>query len=116
MEGEPSRTSASADLLVVGLGNPGRDYEGSRHNYGADAVRLVASRHNVRLRTDKGAKSETATVHIGGKVLALAVPTTFMNDSGVAVRALARRYAEGPEQIVVVHDELDLPPGDVRVK
>lgn len=101
----------------MGLGNPGLEYQGSRHNYGAEAVRLVATRHGARLRHEKGTRAESATVKIGGRAIALAVPQTFMNDSGVAVRALARRYVgSDPVKIVVVHDELDLPPGVVRVK
>jgi PTH1 family peptidyl-tRNA hydrolase len=107
----------TADLLAVGLGNPGPEYEGSRHNCGADAVRLVAARHDVRLKGEKGTQAVTAIVRTGGKTLALAVPLTYMNDSGVAVRVLARRYvAEEPSKIVIVHDELDLEPGVVRVK
>ncbi len=108
---------ATADLLVIGLGNPGPEYAGSRHNCGADVVRLVAERHRTRLKSEKGARAESAVVRLGGKVLALGVPLTYMNDSGVAVRALARRYVDSdPEHIVVVHDELDLEPGTVRVK
>ncbi|MHB1987722.1 MAG: aminoacyl-tRNA hydrolase [Acidimicrobiales bacterium] len=101
----------------MGLGNPGSEYEGTRHNCGADAVRVVADRHHVRLRAESGAQAVTATVRSDGKLLALAVPQTYMNDSGIAVRKLARRYvADEPERIVVVHDELDLEPGAVRIK
>ena len=109
--------SATADLLAVGLGNPGAEYQGSRHNYGADAVRLLAARHGARLKNEKGARADTAVVRAAGKALALAVPQTYMNDSGIAVRSLARRYVAGePAKLVIVHDELDLPPGVVRVK
>lgn len=112
-----SAASSTADLLAVGLGNPGAEYEGSRHNYGAIAVELLAKRHHARLKSEKGAHAETAVVRTGGKVLALAVPQTYMNDSGLAVRPLSRRYVDGDaSRIVVVHDELDLPPGVVRVK
>ncbi|MHB8245091.1 MAG: aminoacyl-tRNA hydrolase [Acidimicrobiales bacterium] len=115
---EPSDSGAtSADLLAVGLGNPGPEYQGSRHNYGADAVRSLAQRHQARLKNEKGARADSTTVRIGGKTLALAVPQTFMNDSGIAVRALCRRYVAGESaKLVIVHDELDLEPGVVRIK
>ncbi len=125
----------SADLLAVGLGNPGPEYEGTRHNAGAEAVRLVARRHTAKLRAERGSGAETAVVRIGGRTLVLAVPQTYVNDSGRAVRALVRRYlgseegqgsGEGgrgrgplvfaPGSLVIVHDELDLDPGVVRVK
>ena len=110
-----------ADFVAVGLGNPGVEYQGSRHNYGAEAVRLVAARHGVTLEPEKGTHAVTASVRAGGRRLVLAVPQTYMNESGLAVRALARRYL-GPDRavhadhLVVVHDELDLAPGVVRVK
>ncbi|MHB8439393.1 MAG: aminoacyl-tRNA hydrolase [Acidimicrobiales bacterium] len=104
-------------MMVVGLGNPGAEFSHTRHNLGADAVRLVAERHGQRLRTERGTRSEVATLALGGNLVVLSVPQTYMNDSGVAVAALARRY--GPvrtDQILVVHDELDLPAGRVKVK
>lgn len=107
-----------ADLLVVGLGNPGLDYAHTRHNCGADTVALLADRHGGRLRD--GMRNERAlsdTVRIGSVVVALAVPQTYYNESGLSVAALARRHdVEDPERIVVVHDELDLPPGRIKVK
>jgi PTH1 family peptidyl-tRNA hydrolase len=103
--------------LVVGLGNPGAEFAGSLHNAGSDAVELLARRHEVTLRAEKGVQARAATAKISGRRVALAVPTTYMNDSGVAVRALARRFGiDDPAAIVVVHDELDLPPGTVRLK
>jgi PTH1 family peptidyl-tRNA hydrolase len=103
--------------LVVGLGNPGSEYAGSLHNAGSDAVELLAQRHGASLRAEKGVSARAATASIGGRRVVLAVPTTYMNDSGVAVRSLARRFGvEDPGSIVVVHDELDLPPGTVRLK
>ncbi len=104
---------------MVGLGNPGPEFAGSRHNYGAETVRLLARRHGVTLKHEKGTMAETAMVRSGGHVLLLAVPRTYMNDSGMAVGALWRRYLgkeASPGQVIVVHDELDLPPGTVRVK
>jgi PTH1 family peptidyl-tRNA hydrolase len=102
---------------VVGLGNPGAEYAGSLHNAGSDTVQLVASRHGATLRAEKGVAARAGTVTLAGHRVALAVPTTYMNESGVAVRGLARRYGiTAPETIVIVHDELDLPPGTVRLK
>jgi PTH1 family peptidyl-tRNA hydrolase len=102
---------------VVGLGNPGAEYAGSLHNAGSDVVELVANRHGATLRAEKGVAARAGTVTLAGHRVALAVPTTYMNESGVAVRGLARRYGiTDPETIVIVHDELDLPPGTVRLK
>jgi PTH1 family peptidyl-tRNA hydrolase len=107
---------------VVGLGNRGREYEGTRHNVGADAVRVLARRHGGVLSGDRRLTAECATVTVGGRRVLLAVPRTYMNDSGVAVGALVRRAgleadgSDGLPSLVVVHDELDLPPGRVKVK
>ncbi len=102
---------------MVGLGNPGREFAGTRHNIGADAVRIVAERHGADLRAEKGQRATLAEVTIGPSRVALAVPTTFMNESGDAVRPLMRRFGiVDPANLVVVHDELDLPPGGLRVK
>lgn len=105
----------AVDLLVVGLGNPGDDYSRTRHNVGADVVELLARRHGGRLRKSKD-RARVDDVRIDGKQMVLAIPTTYMNDSGVAVAALARRFDLSPQQIVIVHDELDLPPAALRVK
>jgi PTH1 family peptidyl-tRNA hydrolase len=77
----------------------------------------LARRHGATLRAEKGVQARAATTTIGGRRVALAVPTTYMNDSGVAVRSLARRFGiDDPAAVVIVHDELDLPPGTVRLK
>ena len=103
--------------MVVGLGNPGAEFAGSLHNAGSDAVELLARRHGAALRAEKGVQARAAAATISGRRVVLAVPTTYMNESGVAVRALARRFGvEDPAAIVIVHDELDLPPGTVRLK
>jgi peptidyl-tRNA hydrolase, PTH1 family len=109
------RRGAAADLLVVGLGNPGDEYRGSRHNVGADVVELLAKRHGARLRKRKE-RAFVDEVTIDGKRVALAIPLTYVNDSGLAVGALARRFGVTPEQVVVVHDELDLPVAQLKVK
>lgn len=113
-EREP-RTGTPADLLVVGLGNPGDEYTRTRHNVGAEVVELLARRHGGRLRKSKE-RALVDEVKVDGRRLALAIPLTYMNESGQAVRPLARRFGVEPEQIVVVHDELDLPVATLRVK
>lgn len=109
------RRGTPADLLVVGLGNPGAEYARTRHNVGAEVVELLARRHGATLRKGK----ERALVHevrIEGKRVALAIPLTYMNDSGDAVRLLAHRHGVEPAQIVIVHDELDLPTAALKLK
>jgi PTH1 family peptidyl-tRNA hydrolase len=100
----------------VGLGNPGSEFTGSRHNAGADTVRLVASRHGARLKRSNE-HALVAEVRVDSLRLALAYPQTYMNDSGRSVAPLVRRFGiEDLTRLVVVHDELDLPLGTVRVK
>jgi PTH1 family peptidyl-tRNA hydrolase len=104
--------------LIVGLGNPGAEYAGTKHNVGAAVVELLAQRHGARLRKSKE-RALVDEVRVDGKRLALAVPTTYMNDSGQAVAPLARRCGVAPdhlERLVIVHDELDLEPAVLRVK
>jgi PTH1 family peptidyl-tRNA hydrolase len=102
---------------VVGLGNPGAEYAGTRHNIGADVVVRLAARHGGKLKSERALRSLATEVVVGGRRLALAFPQTYMNDSGLAVAPLARRFGiEDLAQLVVVHDELDLPVGRVQVK
>ncbi len=106
-----------ADYLVVGLGNPGEEYARSRHNLGAEVVAELAARHGGRLKLSKKERALTAEIRIGGQRVALAFPQTYMNDSGQSVQLLRRRYdIEEPERIVIVHDELDLPVGRMKLK
>lgn len=109
------RTGTPADLLVVGLGNPGDEYARTRHNVGAEVIELLADRHGAKLKKGKE-RARVDEVRIGGKRVALAIPLTYMNDSGDPVRLLARRYGVEPDQVVIVHDELDLPVATLRVK
>lgn len=109
------RTGTPADLLVVGLGNPGAEYARTRHNVGADVVAILAARHGARLRKGKE-RAEVDEVTVAGRRLALAIPTTYMNDSGESVQLLSRRYGVVPEQVVIVHDELDLPVAALKLK
>ena len=102
--------------MVVGLGNPGEDFSRSRHNLGAEVVSLLAERNGTALKRSKE-KSLAAEVTMAGQHVVLAFPQTYMNLSGEAVAKLVRRHGiEDPERIVIVHDELDLPVGRMRVK
>ena len=110
------RRGTPADLLVIGLGNPGREYAGSRHNVGAETVELLARRHGATLRRSKE-RALVAEVRIAGKRVVLAFPQTYMNLSGEAAALLVKRHGvTDPERVVVVQDELDLPVGRVKVK
>jgi len=101
--------------LVVGLGNPGPEYERTRHNIGFRIADALAHRLDARFKRSKN-HALVAAARDGDSKLVLAKPTTYMNESGRAVAALARYYDVPLERIVVVHDELDLPLGVVRVK
>lgn len=114
--GAAERRGTPADLLVVGLANPGADYEGTRHNVGAEVVQLLVGRHGARLRKGKE-RAMVDEVNVDGRRLALAIPLTYMNLAGEAVAPLVRRHGiDDPHHLVVVHDELDLPVGTLRVK
>ncbi|HLU40758.1 MAG TPA: aminoacyl-tRNA hydrolase [Microthrixaceae bacterium] len=105
------------DLLVVGLGNPGERYARTRHNVGADTAELLAARHGERFRNDNRCSARVAELRLDGRRVAVATPTTWMNESGRSVAQLVKRYPiEEWADLVVVHDELDLPPGRVKVK
>jgi len=114
--GDRERRGTPADLLVVGLGNPGEQYARTRHNVGSEVVALLAQRGGATLKRSKE-RALTAEVTSGGKRLALGFPQTFYNEAGSAALLLARRHGiDDPHRVVVVHDELDLPPGTIRVK
>lgn len=114
--GDRPRRGTPADWLVVGLGNPGKEYAGSRHNVGFEVVDLLARRHGARLKAGKE-RALVDEVRVEGQRVALAEPTTYMNLSGESVAPLVRRYGiDDPTRLVVVQDELDLPLGRVRVK
>jgi peptidyl-tRNA hydrolase, PTH1 family len=101
--------------LVVGLGNPGSRYAGNRHNVGFMAVDAIARRHRIAGFRSRF-KGEIADGPIGGVRRLLLKPQTFMNDSGESVAETARFFKIAPEEIVVIHDEIDLRPGKLRVK
>ena len=125
------------DLLVVGLGNPGAEFDGTRHNIGAVAVACLVARHHGSLSAEKGLHARAGQILIGDRRVLCAVPLTYMNESGLAVAPLVRRAgidgtdeANAPDgggtdgagtrgvamRLVIVHDELDLPSGRVKVK
>jgi PTH1 family peptidyl-tRNA hydrolase len=101
--------------LIVGLGNPGRQYERTRHNVGWEVLDLLAKRHGLQFRT-KQARAEIARGTIAGRPVILAKPQTFMNLSGQAVRALVQFYKLPLAQVLIIHDDLDLPLGTIRLR
>lgn len=102
--------------LIVGLGNPGDKYKDTRHNAGEWLVERLAQRFNFSLKEESKFFGKTARAVINGQEIRFLVPTTFMNLSGKAVGALATFYRIQPEKILIAHDELDLPPGTVKIK
>ena len=105
--------------LIVGLGNPGAEYEDTRHNVGFWFVERLAAELKVALATQSkflGRVARVSHAAPGGGECWLLCPTTYMNRSGQSVAALARFYKIAPEEVLVVHDELDLLPGAIRVK
>ena len=107
--------SASKTVLVVGLGNVGNEYDGTRHNIGFAAVDYFSEQQNFGPWTHKkDLKAVIATQTVAGTRVILAKPTTFMNNSGEAVQAVAHFYKVGPQDILVVHDELDIALGKLR--
>ena len=102
--------------LIVGLGNPGNEYRGTRHNAGADFVQALARERGCMLQEESRFFGLTGRITESGHDLRLLVPLTFMNLSGKAVAAMANFYKFAPTEILVAHDELDIPPGSARFK
>jgi PTH1 family peptidyl-tRNA hydrolase len=103
-------------VMVVGLGNPGADYENTRHNAGALFVEALARAAGQTLRPEKKYHGLYARIQWQGLDLHLLNPTTFMNRSGLSIKALADFFKIQPQQILIAHDELDLPPGTAKLK
>ncbi|MDI5889695.1 aminoacyl-tRNA hydrolase [Halomonas rhizosphaerae] len=101
---------------IIGLGNPGADYAATRHNAGAWLVQAVARAAGGELRPDRKFLGLHARVHLDGQDVHLLEPTTFMNRSGGAVAALCQFFKLAPGELLVAHDELDMPPGTARYK
>ena len=102
--------------IIVGLGNPGPEHLVTRHNAGFWFVDLLARRHSGEFRDYRKFSGETAKINIEGQEIVLLKPTTYMNRSGLSIRQLSDFYKIKPEDILVAHDELDLPVGTVRLK
>ena len=112
-----SGSGSSADLLVVGLGNPGEQYARTRHNAGRWVVEELVRRHDGRLRRARRQQALVCELRLGERSVAAAAPVTWMNESGRAVAPLVRRFRiRDLSSLVVVHDELDLPVGRLKVK
>lgn len=102
-------------FIIAGLGNPGREYEQTRHNIGFIAANAIAEAHGVKIDRLKF-KSLTATCTIGTEKVLLMKPQTFMNNSGEAIGEAARFYKVPPENILVIADDISLPPGTLRIR
>lgn len=102
--------------LIIGLQNPGAAYEQTRHNAGAWFVKALAKKYNALWSRDKKLQCETAVVSVDNTVCRLALPLTFMNHNGQVLQSLANYYRIQPEEILVVHDELDLAPARIKLK
>jgi len=103
-------------VLVVGLGNPGPQYAKTRHNVGFMVADLLAARMGASFKVHKRSGAEVATGRLGGRSVVLAKPRTYMNESGRHVGPLAKFYSVDPGDVVVIHDELDIDFGRVRLK
>jgi PTH1 family peptidyl-tRNA hydrolase len=110
----PRRAGSSLDLLVVGLGNPGREYANNRHNAGAMVADELARRHGGSWRSKFS--GQVAEIRLDGHKVALLKPETFMNESGRAVGAAARFYKLEPREVLIVHDEGDFDLGRLELK
>lgn len=108
--------SHSPIKLIVGLGNPGSEYENTRHNAGAVFLEQLARDFHTALKPEKKFFGLYGKAHISGHDVHLLFPTTYMNKSGQAVQAICQFYKIQPEEILVAHDELDIPPGTMKLK
>ena len=117
MRRKHERSGTPADLLVIGLGNPGEQYAQTRHNAGFWVVDELVRRHGGRLRRGKRDHAESDVVRVGDKLVAVAVPVTYYNEAGRAAGALVKRHGiTDLSRLLVVHDELDLPVGRMKLK
>ncbi|MCL2199870.1 MAG: aminoacyl-tRNA hydrolase [Defluviitaleaceae bacterium] len=102
--------------IIVGLGNPGGEYKGTRHNVGYEMINKLSYDFNITLKKDKTFRAEIGEGRISGQKIMLVKPTTYMNLSGEAVRAITHYYKLPPWEIIVVYDDVSLPVGAVRVR
>ena len=101
--------------IIMGLGNTGRQYQYNRHNVGFHCVERLADRHAIKIKS-KLCQSQTSTGQIAGEDVVLAKPATFVNLSGNAAASLLKRFNCSPQDLIVIHDDLDLPTGRIRVR
>lgn len=101
--------------LIIGLGNPGRAYASSRHNIGFRCIDLLARVHSIPLRQNQ-CRAQTGSGEIAGVPVLLAKPKTFVNLSGEAVSRLMQKHSITADNVIVIHDDLDLPPGRLRIR
>lgn len=113
---EPSPVRGQGPILVVGLGNPGPNYAKNRHNVGFMASEILADRIGEKFKVHKKSGAEVATGRLAGHSVVLAKPRVYMNESGRQVGPLARFFSVSPADIVVIHDELDIDFGRIRLK
>ena len=109
-------SAIEAPALIVGLGNPGKEYAAHRHNVGFQVVEALAQAHGLSFSRSKSMRAQVAAGRIAGVPVVLAKPQTFMNLSGRAVGRLARAHDVPPERLLVVYDDLDLPLGRLRLR
>ncbi len=102
-------------MLIVGLGNYGKEYENTRHNVGFMAIDVLAEKLNIKI-SDKECKSLVGKTYINGERVVLAKPQTYMNLSGLAVKELAAKYKFAPTDIVVISDDIDIDFGTIRIR
>lgn len=112
----PVRGDGQGPILVVGLGNPGPNYAKNRHNVGFMVAEILADRMGEKFKVHKKSGAEVATGRLAGRSVVLAKPRVYMNESGRQVGPLAQFYSVSPADIVVVHDELDIDFGRIRLK
>ncbi|MCL1844267.1 MAG: aminoacyl-tRNA hydrolase [Defluviitaleaceae bacterium] len=102
--------------LIAGLGNPGDSYKGTRHNVGFETINKLAYDFDITMKKNRRFRAETGEGAIGGTRVMLVKPTTYMNLSGEAIRALLNFYKQPPSELIVIYDDVSLPVGDIRVR
>lgn len=110
-----AKDNSAFDFIIVGLGNPGKEYQSTRHNCGFIALDYIAEKENVKINRLKF-KSLTGDVRINGKRCLLLKPSTFMNLSGTAVKEAMDFYKTEPERVIIIYDDISLDTGKIRIK
>ncbi len=113
---DPGEPLSGEPIVIVGLGNPGPGYAGNRHNVGEMVVDLLAEQLRERFKRDTRRRAELAETRLAGRRVVLAKPHSYMNESGGAVKAVLGFFKATPKQLIVVHDELDIPFAAIRLK